>query len=125
MQLGHIFNSIQSWQILSNLKMHPQTAYQVLKYFKLIAAEYEIAEKQRVALVHEITGTKDGENASIEPGTEQFIEYITRFNEILATESDLPQYNGTLDDIIAVIGKDQDNSLSVQDLSKLEVFFKP
>ena len=122
MKLGHIFQSIKTWQTLSSLKMHPQTAYQILKYSRLIAAEYEIAEKQRVALIREITGITEGD-ATIEPGTDQFTDYVTRFNEILATESDLPQYNGSLFDVLSALNKDQ-NVLSAQDLSQLEVFFK-
>jgi len=123
MQLGHIFQSIQSWQTLAALKMHPQTAYQILKYSKLIAAEYEIAEKQRVALIREITGITEGD-ATIEPGTDQFTDYVTRFNEILATESDLKPYNGSLYDVLAAVGKNQDNALSAQNIAQLEVFFK-
>jgi len=123
MKLGNIYQSIQAWQILSALKMEPQTAYRVLKYSKLVSAEYDIAEKQRVALIREITGTADGVDATIEPDTPEFTDYVTRFNEILATESDLPLYNGSLFDVLAAIGKNQENELSVQDLGKLEPFF--
>lgn len=124
MKLGHIYQSIQAWQTLSALKMEPQTAYRILKYAKLVSVEYDIAEKQRVALIREITGTADGVDATIEPGTDQFADYVARFNEILATDSDLVNYNGSLFDVLAAIGKNQTNELSVQDLGKLEIFFK-
>jgi len=76
-----------------------------------------------VALIREITGITEGD-ATIEPGTDQFTDYVTRFNEILATESDLKPYNGSLYDVLAAVGKNQDNALSAQNIAQLEVFFK-
>ena len=52
MKLGEVFGAMNSWRALAAVKMQPQMAYRVLKYVKLVSAEYEIIEKQRVALIY-------------------------------------------------------------------------
>lgn len=122
MLLGQIFQSIESWRKLSSLCITPKTAYKILKYTKLVGAEHEIAEKQRVALIHEITGTKDGEDAKIEPESSEFVEYVKRFNEIMLQEVDLPKIDLKMDDIIEAI-PDNNDTLTVSDFAMLEPFF--
>ncbi len=122
MNLGTIFQSIESWRKLSNVNMKPAVAYKILKYTKLVSAEHEIAEKQRVALLRDITGTADGEDAKIEPNSPEFVEYVKRFDEIMSQESSLDKIGLGLDAVIAALdGKD--DVLSVADLAKLEPFF--
>lgn len=122
MQLGQIFQSIESWRKIASVNLKPKIAYAILKYTKLVSAEHEIADKQRVALIHEITGTKDGENASIEPNTPEFTEYVKKVGEVMSQESDLPGLALSFDEVIdALDGKD--NVLSVSDLAILEPFF--
>ena len=123
MKLADVFNSIQSWRVLSAAKMSPAIAYKILKYVKLVMDEHEVVEKQRVALIYEVTGAKEGESVKIEPGTEQFVEYITRFNEVLNTESDLPQCELSFGEVIEAVSKHNDNALSTVDLMTLEPFF--
>jgi len=122
MLLGQIFQSIEAWKKLSAVNMKPAVAYKILKYTKLVAAEHEIAETQRVALIREVTGTADGEDAKIEPGSPEFVEYVTKLNEVMSQESDLPKIGIDLDAIISALdGKD--DVLSVSDLAMLEPFF--
>ena len=64
--LGQIFQSIAAWQRLSGINMKPKLAYAILKYTKLVGDEHAVAEKQRIALIHELTNTSDGEDANIE-----------------------------------------------------------
>ena len=124
MRLGEIFQAMESWRALAAVKMQPQMAYKVLKYTKLVTAEWEIAEKQRVALIYEITGTQEGQPAKIEPGSPELAEYAERLNEVLMAESDLVQFKGSLDDVMAVVRDDESNLISVSDLATLEGFFK-
>ncbi len=120
--LGRIFQSIESWKKLSSVNLKPKIAYKILKYMKLVNDEYEIAEKQRVSLVREITNTTDGQDAKIEPGSSELVEYVGRFNEIMAQESSLEQVDLKFEEVIdALDGKD--DVLSIADLANLELFF--
>ena len=122
MKLGQIFQSIESWRKLSAVNLKPKIAYAILKYTKLVGDEHAIAEKQRVTLIHEITDTKDGEDAKIEPGSPEFVEYVTKLNEIMAQESELKPIDLELEEVVnALDGKD--DVLSITDLAMLEPFF--
>jgi hypothetical protein len=123
MLLGQLFQSIEAWRKLSSVNMKPAIAYKILKYTKLVQAEHEVAEKQRVALIREVTGTKDGEDARIEPDSPEFMSYIEKFNEIMAQEVQLERIDLKLDVVVdALDGKD--DVLSIADLALLEPFFK-
>ncbi len=123
MLLGTIFQSVTAWQKLSAIPLKPKVAYKLLKYTRYVSNEHEIAEKQRVALIHEITGTKDGEDAKIEPGSSQFVEYAERFSEIMATEVKFEQVKLKLEDVVELLD-DKPDALSVSDLALLEPFFE-
>lgn len=123
MKLGEVFQAMESWKALAAVKMQPQMAYKVLKYVKLVSAEWEIVEKQRVALLYEVSGVAEGQDVRLEPDTPEFAEYVAKFNEVLLTESDLVKCGGTLDDVMAVVRDDDGNVLSVSDLATLEGFF--
>ncbi len=123
MLLGQIFNSITAWNKLATVTMKPLYGYKVLKYVKLVQAEHAIAETQRVALIHEVTGTEDGEDAKIEPNTPEFSDYVNRLNEAFTVESELEQIDTSFESVLAAIG-DKDDVLTVQDLAILEPFFK-
>lgn len=123
MLLGEIFQSIAVWQKLSGINLQARLAYRILKYTKLVSAEYEIAEKQRVALIHEITGTKEGEDAKIEPDTPELQEYVGKFNEIMLMESDLQQLDIDFEEVINSVDE-KGEALTVNDLAMLELFFQ-
>ena len=124
MLLGQIWQSMESWRKLSSVAMHPMMAYKVLKYTKLVEAEYAVADKQRKALIHELTGTKDGEDAKIEQDTPEFMAYVEKFNEVMTVKSSLKQVKGVeLEGVVKAVG-DKDDVLSVRDLALLEPFFK-
>lgn len=123
MLLGEIFQSIAAWQKLSAVNMKPKLAYKILKYTKLVSAEHAIAEKQRVALIHEVTNTKEGEEAKIEPDTPEFVEYAQKFQAIMLTESDLKQLDMDFEEVVNAVDE-KDESLAVGDLAMLEPFFQ-
>ena len=123
MLLGQIYQSMEAWKKLSALTMKPFIAYQVLKYTKLVSAEYAVADAQRIALIHEITNTKDGEDAKIEPQSPEFAQYVEKLNEVMTVESSLEQCAIPLEEILKAIG-DKDEVLTIQDLALLEPFFK-
>ena len=123
MLLGEVFQSIQAWQKLSNINMKPKLALKILRYTKLMSAEHEHAEKLRVALIHELTNTEDGQDAKIEPNTPEFEAYVTRFNEIMQSESDLKQLDVGFEEVVNAVDE-KDETLAVSDLAMLEPFFK-
>ena len=124
MLLGQVFQSIASWQKLSGVNLKAKLAYKLLKYTTLVSAEHAIADKQRVALIHEITGTKEGEDAKIEPDSPEIREYAGKFNEIMLTESTLEQLDMDFEEVINAVDE-KDESLTVSDLAMLQPFFMP
>ena len=123
MLLGEIFQSIQAWQKLSSISLRAKLAYRLLKYTALVSAEHVIAEKQRVALIYEITGTKQGEEVKIEPDTPEFREYVEKFNAVMVTESDLKQLDMDFEEVVNAVDE-KEESLTVNDLAMLEPFFQ-
>ncbi len=122
MKLREIFQSVEAWGKLASVNMKPKLAYQVLKYVQLVTDEHTIAEKQRVALLREITGSPDGSDVLIKDGTPEFSEFVSGFNAILAQESTLEKLDIKLETIVdALDGKD--DVLSISDLAALEPFF--
>ncbi len=123
MLCSQVFQSIAAWQKLSGVSMKPKLAFKILMYTKKVAAEHEAVEKQRIALVHEITGTKPGEEVKIEPDTDEFKKYIVGLQEILLVESDLKPLDLDFEEVVNAVDK-KDESLTIADLSALEPFFK-
>lgn len=123
MLLSSVFSSADAWNKLSAIPINPILAYEILKYSRLVSAEHSIVEQQRVSLIRELTGTKPDEDASLEPGTKEFGEYVLRFNEILKVESSLELIGVEFEDVLKSVG-DRDDALSVADLAALEPFFK-
>ncbi len=122
MLLGHIFQSTEAWRKLSSVSMSPAIAYQILKYTKRVADEYDIAEKQRVALLYDITGGKEGEEVRLEADDPKFAGYVQRLNEIMSQEVDFKPLELSLEGIVAELDA-KDVTLTVSDLAKLEPFF--
>lgn len=122
MLLGQIFQSFSAWQKLAGINMRPRLAYKILKYTKAVSAEYDIAESQRKALIREITGTRGGEDARIEPNTPEIQVYVSKFNEIMLTEVSLDRIDLALADVVDAVDE-KDETLTVQDLALLEPFF--
>jgi len=123
MKLGQIVMARESFQRLSTLKMPPQTAYRLLKYLKLVTAESEVIEKQRINLIRDVSGTKDGEDVNLAPGTQEHARFLSEYIATLETESDLKPLDMKLDDLLAALAAEQGNVLSAADLGQLEAFF--
>lgn len=124
MKLVSVFSANQAFGKLSQMRLSPKIAYAILKYVRKVAAEYEIIEKCRVDLIHELTNTNADESANIEPGTKEHSEYCERFSAILETESDLKVCDIKLDDVIESLSGDSINALTAQEIGALEPFFK-
>ncbi len=123
MTLADIFVAREAWKRLAELRMPPHTAYRLLKYAKRVTAEYDVIEQQRAKLIRDASGTTDGEDASLLPGTPEYSAFVADFGAVLDTESDLKPSDMTLDFLLDMIGKEQGNALSAQDLAQLEPFF--
>ena len=122
MLCGQIRNSISAWRKLADISMRAGLAYKILKYTNLVSAEYEIIEKQRIVLIHKVTGTKPGDSADIKPGTKDFKDFEGGLIEILLVESNLPQLKMAFMDVIEAVDQNG-GTLTVSDLAALEPFF--
>lgn len=122
MNCGNVFGSIKAWQKLSAVSMKPLLAYKILKYTKEVAAEHDVIEKQRLAMVYKITGAQPGQEIRLDPDTEEFTEYVTRLQEILAVETNLKPIELDFEEVIKSVDKENE-SLSISDLAVLEPFF--
>ena len=125
MKLANIYAAREAWQRLAALKLPPHTAYRLLKYVKLVAAEAEVIEQQRMKIRRETTGLADNDNTPVEPNTPEHAQFSVEFGQVLDTESDLKPFSMTLSGLLDLLGKEQGNVLSAQDLGQLEAFFEP
>lgn len=124
MKCGQVHQSIESWRKLSGIPLRPQVGLKILRYTKLVMAEYDVIEKQRVAVIREIAGVKEGEDVAIPPDSPKFAKCVERINELMQEDSTLPLLELDLEAVVlALDGKD--NILSVSDLAVLEPFFGP
>lgn len=122
MKCGEVYSSIQAWRKLSGIPLVPKIGLAILRYTKLVTAEYDVIEKQRVSEIREVAGAKEGENVEIKPDTPAHIECIKKINALMGAESDLSPVGVDLEVVIdALEGKE--NVLSVSDLAVLEPFF--
>ena len=123
MLCSQVFQSIKSWQKLSNINMKPKLAFKILMYTKKVADEHKAIDELRVALVHEITNTQPGSEVKIKPDTEEFFKYVKGLQEILLVESNLKPIDLDFEEVVNAVDE-KDESLTVADLSALEPFFK-
>ena len=123
MKAIEIFQSISSWHKLANVTMKPLIAFKILRYTKLIGAEHEHIEKQRVDLAYEISGTPRNQNVQLEPNTPELADFQRRFSEVLNTESTLPLLRLDLETVVNALDGKED-VLTVSDLAFLEPFFQ-
>jgi len=124
MKLANVFTAQGSMARLAGLKMAPKIAYQVLKFSRKFEAECAIIENQRVALIKDLSGAKEGENVSIKPKTPEYIEFVMRFNEVLSVDSELALCPVEIGALLDSIDESGGNTLSVQDIALLELFFE-
>ena len=122
MNCGQVFRSIAAWRKISGVSMKPKIAFAILKYTKKVSEEYDIIEKQRIALIHEVTGTEAGAEATIEPESEEFKKYITGLQEILLVYSDLKPIDLDFEEVVGALDE-KNETLTVSDLATLEPFF--
>ena len=123
MKLANVYAANAVIGKLAQMRMNPKTAYAVLKYARNVEAEMSVIEKTRVAIIREITNTKDGEEAKIEPNTPMFDEYVSEFGAVLDVDADLEPSELQFDDVLSAISADQSNALTIQEIGVLEPFF--
>ncbi len=122
MLLGQVYQSLPSWKKLASINLRPKLAYRLMKYAKLVEAEHEIAEGQRVLIIRRITEVAKGADASIGANTPEMEEYAREFNEVLATEINLTPADISFGEVIEALDE-KDEVLTVSDLAILEPFF--
>jgi len=109
---------------LATLKMAPRVAYDVLKFSRRFDAEFEIIEKQRVALIMEISGAGKGEDVTIEQNSPEFDRFVAAFDEVLSVDSDMAVCPMRMPALIAALDASEGNTLAMQDIAMLEVLFE-
>ncbi len=119
MKLGDIYGGFPVLGKIAQIKMNPKRSYLILKYFRILGQEYEMIEKQRVALIHEITRTNDGEEASVKSGSPEFASYVEKFSAVLEVESDIAICALTMDALLEEIS----DGLTMQEVGALEPLF--
>lgn len=122
MNCGSVFGSINAWRKLSGINMKPLLALKILRYTKIVAAEHDVIEKLRLAMVYEITGAQPGTEIKLEPETREFKEYLIKLQEILAVETNLKPIELDFKEVVKSVDE-KDESLSISDLAALEPFF--
>ena len=123
MKLSQIWNSAKTWAVLSAMKKPPVLAYKLFKYEKLVQAEIEACDVRRQALIYEIAKTEPPAIISLNEGTPEFTDFLSRFNDFLETESDLAWSGITLDELIATLGAEAANVMAESEILALEPFF--
>jgi hypothetical protein len=123
MKLSNVVAANMVWRKILQLRVKPAMAYTLLKYSRLIEAEFAIVETTRVALIHELTNTKEGEEVTLQPGTDAYKAYVDRFSAILDVDSELKPSELKFDTLLSALADDQTNILSATDLGVLEPFF--
>lgn len=123
MTLGDIYAAHDAWRRVAGLTFPPQAAYRLLKYVKQVTAEYEVVEQQRVTLIRNIAGANDSEAVTLTSNTPAYTRFASEFHLVIEMDSDLKPFDLSLPALIDLLGKEQGNVLSVQDLSLLEPFF--
>ncbi len=124
MKLLQILAAQESLGRVAQMRLPATLTYQLLKYLRQFDAEMEVIHKRREALILEAAGASTGVQVSLQPGTPEHAAFLTGFQTFLDEESSLAPFSGTLETILEVIGKDEANKLSVQDLSMIEPFFQ-
>jgi len=124
MKLSDVFIAQAAMGRLAILNMVPKVAYAVLKFAQKFDAEFAIVETQRLALIREIAGVKDGEDASLEQGSPGFDKFVVKFKEVLEVDSGLAPCPLKMDALLDAIEDVEGNTLSVQDIAMLEALFE-
>jgi len=122
---GLLLNSLGAWRRLVALRMKPKAAYEVAKYAKMIGEECDLVTQQRDALIRDLTGTKPGEPARIEEGTEMYAEFQRQNAEIMVTECDVALAPMRLAEVLDSLIESDATALTPQDLLALDMFFLP
>ena len=123
MNFGVLSNSLDSWRLLVALRMKPAIAYMVAKYAKQIGEECDLINQQRETLIRDLTGTKPGQAAKIEEGTEMHAEFMRQYAEIMGTECNVTMVPMKLMEVIDSIVESEAAALTPQDMLILDQFF--
>jgi hypothetical protein len=112
-----------SWRKLASMALSPLVALKVFRYTKLVDAENDALIKLQESIIRDITETKEGEAAKIDPGTSEWDEYVERFTPAVDAEAELEPFDLSLDEVLGAAGG-KDDVLTVADIAALEPFFR-
>ena len=123
MKLIQIWNSVKAWPVLAGMKKSPSLAYKLFKYEKLVQAEIEACEVRRLALIYEVAKAEPPAVVSLDAGTPELADFMSRFSEFLATESDLKWSGIQMAELMVTLGAESMNVMTENDILMLEPFF--
>jgi len=124
MKLGNVFAAKSALGRLVALRMPSKVAYRVLKFTRKFDIEFGVVEEQRVKLIREVTGAKEGEDAKIENGTPEMTSFFEKFAPVLDTDCELEACPLKFDALMDALDSEEGNVLSAQDLALLEPLFE-
>lgn len=124
MKLGNVFAAKDALARLAALRMPSKIAYRVLKFTRKFDVEFGVVEQQRSSLIREITGAKEGENASIANDSPDLAKFFEKFGPVLDTDCELEVCPLKFDDLMEALDSEEGNVLSAQDLALLEPLFE-
>jgi len=124
MKLANVYMARAAMNQLVQAKLSPKVAYRVLKFAKKFEVEFGIVDAQRVALLREVSGAKEGKDAKIEPNTPEMATFVQEFNPILDTDSDMEVCPLKFDVLLEALDAEEGNKLSASDLAILEPLFE-
>lgn len=123
MTLLQIWNSRPAWITLSELRKPPGIAYRLLKYERLVDAEFAVITKSRDAMITKAAGVEAGQFASLQPDSPEYAAFSAELTAFLATESELQPCDLDMDALLAALDTQAGNSIAEGDLALLEPFF--
>lgn len=125
MKLGDVFVGREAWgRLMSQVKLPPRMGYELSRYVRLVNEDVQAIEAQRIKLVRETAGVKDGEDAKLDPGTREHANFLSQFGMFLDGDSQLQPANIGFDDLLNALDGDKGNALFPNDLVLLEPFFR-
>jgi len=122
MKIKEIIEAKDAWLDLINQKFSIRLSYKLSKYIKLIESELKVIEEEKSKLVKEKYGVK-GENEEWSIPQEKIKDFYDELNEFFESDSDVEEFDMSMDDLISELEKNDDNVINIVNIVKLEPFF--
>lgn len=108
---------------MSALRKPPGVAYRLLKYERLVDAEFAIIDKSRNEIITKAASAESGSAVELKLGTPEFEAANSEFLAFLETNSELKPCELDMDDLTTALDAQPGNALAESDLALLEPFF--